>query len=112
MTITLNGNSLDFQLENEKTVGEALGKIEEACRKEKSTITEVRVNGKTLSAKELDTLFQKDTEDTIDIELFTIGSADIKLYLKELAGNLIEDAEALETVPVKMQTGKDGEVLL
>ena len=111
MTITLNGNNLDFQLENEKTVGEALGKIEEACRKEKSTITEVRVNGKTLSAKELDTLFQKDTEDTIDIELFTIGSADIKLYLKELAGNLIEDAEALETVPVKMQTGKDGEVL-
>ena len=49
MNITLNGNRLDFQLENEKTVGEVLGKIEEACRKEKSTINEVRVNGKAVS---------------------------------------------------------------
>lgn len=111
MNITLNGNRLDFQLENEKTVGEVLGKIEEACRKEKSTINEVRVNGKAVSAEELDVLFQKDAQDPADIELFTIGGEDIRLYLKELAGSFIENAEALESVPVKMQTGKDGEVL-
>ena len=111
MKIKLNGSDFDFQIENEVTVGEVLGKVEEACGQQKSTIIEVCLNGKTLKADELDFLFAKSVKEDLTVELFTINKDGIRLYLKDLAKNFIGNAEDLEKVPVKMQTGKDGEVI-
>ena len=53
MIIKINGEELSYTLENEKTLGEVLGGIEEACCREHETIVQVTVDGKELTSQEL-----------------------------------------------------------
>ncbi len=48
MDILMNGNKIDFTIENERTLGEILGSLESACEKAGMTITAIRVDGKTV----------------------------------------------------------------
>lgn len=111
MVIKINGEELSYTLENEKTVGEVLGTIEEACCHEHETIVQVVVGGKELTSRELDLLFQQPVDADITIELSTFSGADIRCYMKELAKGLSGYVEDFEQIPVYMQTGKDVQVL-
>ncbi|MEL3912124.1 hypothetical protein [Treponema pedis] len=111
MKVKLNGNNFDFKLEDEKHIGEILGKIEAACKAEKTTITKVLIDGNTLNSKELDALFQKPVSEDISLELFTTSGAEVRAFMNELGKKFIKNSEEMENVSVKMQTGKDGEVI-
>ena len=40
MNIKLNGQEIELKLENEITIGDVLGNIEQECRNRKNTITQ------------------------------------------------------------------------
>ncbi len=111
MNIKINDQNLDFQLENEKTMGEVLGNIEEKCQAEKMTVIEVKVDGKLLYPKDLDTFFQEPVENNFNIELMTMNGDDVKNMLKKIGENFVLLADNLESIPVKMQSGEDDSAL-
>lgn len=111
MVIKINGEELSYTLENEKTIGEVLGSIEEACCREHETIVQVAVDGKALTSQELDVLFKQSVDTDIAIELATFSGAEIRNYMKDLMQGLSQYADDLERIPVYMQTGKDVQVL-
>ena len=111
MIIKINGEELSYTLENEKTVGEVLGSIEEACCREHETIVQVAVDGKELSSHELDLLFKQPVDADITIELSTFSGVEIRNYMKGLTQELSKCADDFEQIPVYMQTGKDMQAL-
>ena len=111
MVIKINGEELSYTLENEKTLGEVLGSIEEACCREHETIVQISVDGKELTSQELDLLFTQPVDTDITIELSTFSGAEIRNYMKGLMKELSGYAEEFEQIPVYMQTGKDVQVL-
>ena len=111
MIIKINGEELSYTLENEKTLGEVLGGIEEACCREHETIVQISVDGKELTSQELDLLFTQPVDTDITIELSTFSGAEIRNYMKGLMKELSGYAEEFEQIPVYMQTGKDVQVL-
>ena len=111
MVIKINGEELSYTLENEKTLGEVLGSIEEACCREHETIVQVAVDGKELTSHELDLLFKQPVDTDITIELSTFSGAAIRNYMKGLTQELSKYADDFEQIPVYMQTGKDVQVL-
>lgn len=111
MVIKINGEGLSYTLENEKTLGEVLGSIEEACCREHETIVQISVDGKGLTSQELDLLFTQPVDTDITIELSTFSGAEIRNYMKGLMKELSGYAEEFEQIPVYMQTGKDVQVL-
>ena len=111
MVIKINGEELSYTLENEKTLGEVLGSIEEACCREHETIVQISVDGKGLTSQELDLLFTQPVDTDIIIELSTFSGAEIRNYMKGLMKELSGYAEEFEQIPVYMQTGKDVQVL-
>ena len=111
MIIKINGEELSYTLENEKTLGEALGSIEAACCREHETIVQVAVDGKALTSHELDRLFTQPVDTDITIELSTLSGAEIRNYMQRLTQELLKYADDFEQIPVAMQTGKDTHVL-
>ncbi len=111
MNIKLNGQEIELKLENEITIGDVLGNIEQECRNQKNTITQVCVNGKELTLSELDELFEVPHKMDINIELFTTSGDDIRNLLKGLGDEFIKNSEEIEKIPIKVQTGSDVEVI-
>ncbi|UTC68152.1 MULTISPECIES: hypothetical protein [unclassified Treponema] len=111
MNIKLNGQEIDLKFDTETTIGDVLGNIEEVCRKQKNTITQVCADGKELTLSQLDELFTKSLQEDITIELFTTSGDDIKELLKELGQIFIKNSEEIEQIPIKVQTGNDMEVI-
>ena len=111
MVIKINGEELSYTLENEKTLGEVLGSIEEACCREHETIVQVAVDGKELTSHELDLLFKQPVNTDITVELSTFSGAEIRNYMKSLTQELSDYAKDFEQIPVYMQTGKDVQAL-
>lgn len=111
MVIKINGEELAYTLEGEKTIGEVLGGIEAACRQAHETVVDVQVDGKQLTAAELDRLFAQSPDSGITIDLSTVSGESIRRYMQELVKELLAYAEEFEQIPVYMQTGKDSKVL-
>ena len=109
MNIKLNGQEIKLKLENEITIGDVLGNIEQECTNHKRT--QVIVNGKELTLKELDELFQDPHQMEINIELFTTSGEDIRILLKGLGDEFIKNSEEIEKIPIKVQTGSDVEII-
>ena len=111
MVIKINGEELSYTLENEKTLGEVLGSIEEACCREHETIVQVAVDGKELTSHELDLLFKQPVDTDMTVELSTFSGAEIRNYMKSLTPERSDYAKDFEQIPVYMQTGKDVQAL-
>ena len=111
MVIKINGEELSYTLENEKTLGEVLGRIVEASCREHETIVQVAVDGKELTSHELDLLFKQPVDTDITVELSTFSGAEIRNYMKSLTQELSDYAKDFEQIPVYMQTGKDVQAL-
>lgn len=111
MRINLNGEQLFYTLEKEQYLGELLGSLEAACRREHATIANIAVDGKVIEPKALDTVFMMPVDADITVDLGTLSGAEIRDYMKKISQELLSTAEAFEQIPVFMQTGKDGDAL-
>ncbi|ULQ59758.1 hypothetical protein K7I13_15115 [Brucepastera parasyntrophica] len=107
MKIRLNNEDIDFEIKNEQTLGEILGQIEEACEKEKNTITSIKIDGKEISPGELDGFFSKSPQNFSLIELGTISGEDVRYMLQAVGQRFSASIDQLQNIPVLLQTGKD-----
>ncbi|AAC65847.1 hypothetical protein [Treponema pallidum] len=105
MDITINGHTLQYVIEHEKTIGEVLGAIEAACKKEKQTVSAVTVNGRELSANELDTLFCQSLDTDVTLNLTTLSGGDVRALLREISTTLLARTAALQEIAVNMHSG-------
>lgn len=110
MEIRINGTTIDFALETERTLGAVLGSLEAECERAGMSINGISVDGVPVPAQSLDELFARDADDVSLVELTTVSSADVLSILRELGPRLAAAAAPLERVPVLLQTGKDLEV--
>ena len=111
MEVFIDGKKLEYVLENEKTIGEVLGNIEEYCMKSNATIVAVSIDGSEIPADKLDGIFIKPISDVEMIELSTIKGSEIKEDIINLGDKFIQTAEKLTKIAILLNEGKEGEVL-
>ncbi len=111
MEISINGNNINYSLEQEENVGQILGILESECEKNGMTITGISVDGELLAPDELDRLFSRTPEEISSLALETMSGGDIVSVMHRLAVRMGEHVSALSEIPVLLQTGEDGQVM-
>ena len=107
MKIEINGQPLAFTLENEKTTGDILNALEEQFEKNDSTIIEIELNGKKITAEEIDSLSSRAIDENDSISVKSVCADGIIMSLKELAADFEPLCTELEELPVLMQQNDD-----
>ncbi|MCR5724683.1 MAG: hypothetical protein K6G80_06330 [Treponema sp.] len=107
MELYVNGNPVDIQLENEKTIGDVLRAFEEECAKINATTVSIFVDGKQIRADIFDETAKCPLEENTKIELGIISLQEINASFKENAKICRSVASELEQIPVQLQSGKD-----
>ncbi|MBO4508074.1 MAG: hypothetical protein J5747_05500 [Spirochaetaceae bacterium] len=107
MKIEINGQPLAFTLENEKTTGDILNALEEQFEKNDSTIIEIELNGKKITAEEIESLSSRAIDDNDSISVKSVCADGIIMSLKELANDFEPLCTELEELPVLMQQNDD-----
>ncbi len=110
MIITVNGQQLDFSLEQEQTIGEVLSAIEENCVNNNAAITSICVDGKVLSEENFNEIFNASLDSFNHIDLETIAESDVYNLLENMAIVLQDISKRMLEVPVLLQSNKDTEV--
>ena len=109
MEFFVNGEKIDIVLENEKTVGDVLRSFENECAKNQATTINITLNGKNIGADEFDSIFGEPLKDDTKLEVIIVTQSEILSSFK----NQLSECEALSSelldLPVKLQSGKDGE---
>ena len=108
MKVFVDESEFECVIENEKTVGEVLGNIEEYCMKNNATVTTVVVDGEVIPANKLDDIFLKPISDVELIELFTINGNEVKQSLTKLGAEFADVAERLTNISILLNEGKEG----
>jgi hypothetical protein len=111
MKILINGLSLEYQVEEEKTIGDILGSVEAECEKSGMTITGLKADGAEVPADKLDALFSGSPDSVTTIELSTISGTDLREMLRDLGMRFTSCTPQLQEIPVLLQTGKDMKVM-
>ncbi|MCR4940310.1 MAG: hypothetical protein K5930_09435 [Treponemataceae bacterium] len=107
MKIEINGQPLEFSLENEKTTGDILNALEEQFEKNESTIIEIILNGKQISADEIEALTKREIQDSDTIAVTSVCADGIIMSLKELASDFEQICADLEELPVLLQQNEN-----
>lgn len=109
MQLKVNDAPVDITLEDEKTVGDFLKSFEEAIEKEDATTTGIVLDGKSISADEIDAIQNKPLEESTSIELTVISKPQIIESFRGDIASLTDLSKKLGEISVLIQSGKDGE---
>ncbi|MBQ5400918.1 MAG: hypothetical protein IIU15_06850 [Treponema sp.] len=109
MQLKVNDAPVDITLEDEKTVGDFLKSFEEAIEKEDATTTGIVLDGKSISADEIDAIQDRPLDDSTSIELTVISKPQIIESFRGDIASLTDLSEKLGEISVLIQSGKDGE---
>ena len=109
MQLKVNDAPVDITLEDEKTVGDFLKSFEEAIEKEDATTTGIVLDGKSISADEIDAIQDRPLDDSTSIELTVISKLQIIESFRGDIASLTDLSEKLGEISVLIQSGKDGE---
>ncbi|WP_147612358.1 hypothetical protein [Treponema pectinovorum] len=110
MELFVNGQKLDIQLENEKTVGDVLKSFETECEKTNATTVSIVLNGKNVYANDFEESCKEELKEDTKIELEVISQTAIEQSFNELKDEAKKISEELKSISVKLQSGKDKEV--
>jgi hypothetical protein len=111
MKILINGIALDYQIEQEKTIGDILGSVEAECEKSGMTVTGLKADGQEIPADRLDALFSGGIDSVGTLELSTISGGELREMIRELGNRFTACIPHLQEIPVLLQTGKDLKVM-
>ena len=109
MQLKVNGEPVDITLENEKTVGDFLISFENAIEEQEATTTGIILDGKVISAEEIDSIQDEPLSDGTCIELTVISKQQILEAFRQSIGRLTEQNDKLSEISVLLQSGKDAE---
>lgn len=106
----MNGNPLDVQLENEKTVGDIFYSFEQTCEENEAAVIGIVVDDKNITSDLFDDIKIKSIDDVNNIEFTVVTKNTIKESFATLAKLFDELSTKMENVPVDLQNGKNKEV--
>lgn len=105
----INGDPVEVQLENEKTVGDVLTSFELTCEQNKAAVIGITVNDEYISAETFDEIALKPLDGEMKFEFTVVTSDSIKQSFNMLSQLFIELSEQMENIPVVLQSGKNKE---
>lgn len=105
----INGDPVEVQLENEKTVGDVLTSFELTCEQNKAAVIGITVNDEYISAETFDEIALKTLDGEMKFEFTVVTSDSIKQSFNMLSQLFIELSEQMENIPVVLQSGKNKE---
>lgn len=108
----VNGNKVDIQLENEKTVGEVLTSFEQTCEENDAAVIEIRVNDKQITAESFDEDAKKSISENMKFEFTIVTKDNIRESFSNLSALFDTLSGKMEQIPVELQTGKNKEANL
>ena len=103
----INGEPVDVQFDNEKTVGEVLRSFEMTCEDNKAAVIGITVNGKIITAEIFDEEAEKPLTPETKFEFSVVTEQSIKDSFANLSKLFDELSAKMEQVPVELQTGKN-----
>lgn len=106
----INGQNIDVQLENEKTVGEVLQSFEATCEENEAAVIGISVDGKPVTAEIFDEEAKKALGKDTKFEFSIVTKNDIKASFEKLSELFDALSAQMESVPVALQSGKNLEV--
>lgn len=109
MQLKVNGEPVDITLENEKTVGDFLMSFENAIEEQDATTTGIMLDGRVISAEEIDSIQDEPLTESTSIELTVISKQQILETFRQSIGQLTEQNDKLSEISVLLQSGKDAE---
>ena len=110
ISIYINGNPVEAELESEQTVGDVLKSFELTCEKNDAAVIGITVDGKQITADEFDKEADKPLNDSTKFEFTVVTKTDIKTSFSELSSCFEELSRKMENVHTEFQNGKAGYV--
>jgi len=106
----INGDKVEVQLENEKTIGDVLHSFELTCEENNAAVIGITVDGRTITAESFDQEAKKELGKNTKFEFSVVTIQSIKDAFAQLALLFDSLSEKMEQVPVDLQAGKNTEV--
>ena len=108
----INGDKVEVQLENEKTVGDVLHSFELTCEENNAAVIGITVDGTAITAETFDAESQKDLGPNTKFEFSVVTIQSIKDAFAQLSVLFDSLSERMEQVPLDLQSGKNSDVSL
>ncbi len=106
----INGDKVEVQLENEKTVGDVLHSFELTCEENNAAVIGITVDGKAITAESFDEESQKVLGKDTKFEFSVVTIQSIKDAFAQLSILFDSLSERMEGVPLDLQAGKNNDV--
>lgn len=106
----INGDKVEVQLENEKTVGDILHSFELTCEENNAAVIGITVDGKAITAESFDEESQKELGKDTKFEFSVVTIQSIKDAFAQLSILFDSLSERMESVPLDLQAGKNSDV--
>jgi hypothetical protein len=107
--LKVNGENVDITLDSEKTVGDFLKSFESEAAKNQATTTNIKLNGKTIPAEDIDSILETELEPETLIELEVVSKPTVIDSFHQCASCFEEIDSKLPEISVLLQSGKDRE---
>lgn len=108
--IYLNGENIQAQIEDEKTIGDILNSFEQTCEENEAAVIGITIDGKQITAEIFDEEAAKEISGNEKIEFSVVTKANIQDAFKSLAELFDKLSNQMEEVPVKLQNNQKLEV--
>ena len=107
MDFYVNGDKIDVQLEDEKTVGDVLKSFEITCEQNNAAVIGITVDGKTITADIFDEESKKELKPDTKLEFSIINVQTIKDSFEKLSTLFKDLSDQMEKIPVILQKGEN-----
>ncbi|MCR4742228.1 MAG: hypothetical protein K5866_05100 [Treponema sp.] len=108
--IYMNGENINAELENEKTVGDVLLSFEQTCEENKAAVIGIKINGKQIDSESFDQESAKELGQNDKFEFTVVTENNIKESFKNLAQLFEVLSSNMEEIPGKLQNNQKKEV--
>ena len=111
ITIYINGNQVDAQLEDEKTIGDVLNSFEQTCESNKAAVIGICVNNKNITADIFDEEAAKPLPEDCRFDFSVVTEQSIKDSFSTLSELFDKLSKKMEEIPVELQNGKNSQAI-
>lgn len=105
MELYVNGEAIDTQLEDEKTVGDVLRSFETYCEANNAAVVGITIDDKTVDADAFDTVTSQPLAPSTKIAFDVITQGQVSSSFKSIAARLSALTPRMEGVSVALQSG-------
>lgn len=105
MELYVNGEAVDVQLEDEKTIGDVLHSFEVYCEDNQAAVVGIAIDEKAVNADDFDEAAKRELEANTKIAFDVVTLQQIGNSFRKIASNLSALTPRLENMSVSLQSG-------